>query len=178
MSGGDKQIASVSYWLVKVKQCEQGEEWEAKTLPPSHLLFPWLLKKMHERWEKRAKKWTRKDREVVLLWRNPASSSKQSPVEIAITEYTTDTRLDREGLSLCSRLDWFDLAPQDLIKLRPKPLWSFSSHIVNVRLWEMATSNQTCVCVFLWTHICSDIIIAVDGYIAIKADNCYAWGIV
>lgn len=94
------------------------------------------------------------------------------------TEYTTDTRLDREGLSLCSRLDWFDLAPQDLIKLRPKPLWSFSSHIVNVRLWEMATSNQTCVCVFLWTHICSDIIIAVDGYIAIKADNCYAWGIV
>lgn len=94
------------------------------------------------------------------------------------TEYTTDTCLDREGLSLCSRLDWFDLAPQDLIKLRPKPLWSFSSHIVNVRLWEMATSNQTCVCVFLWTHICSDIIIAVDGYIAIKADNCYAWGIV
>lgn len=94
------------------------------------------------------------------------------------TEYTTDTRLDREGLPLCSRLDWFDLAPQDLIKLRLKPLWSFSSHIVNVRLWEMATRNQTCVCVFLWTHIRSDIIIAVDGYMAIKADNCYAWGII
>lgn len=40
MSGGDKQIGSVSYWLVKVKQCEQGEEYEVKILHPSHSLVP------------------------------------------------------------------------------------------------------------------------------------------
>lgn len=69
------------------------------------------------------------------------------------TEYTTDTRLDREGLSLCSRLDWFDLAPQDLIKLRPKPLEFQQSYCECQALRNGHEQSNLCMCVFMNTHM-------------------------
>lgn len=146
MSGGDKQIASVSYWLVKVKQCEQGgwgwggggfgrgrrRSERRKNSPPPPFSLPLSLTTKQRRM--RGRRRGRRRRGEVAFLRNlqpPKSCSDGNH-----TAQTTDTRLHGEGLACCSRLDWFDLAPQDLIKLRPKPPRSFSIHIVNVKSFE------------------------------------------
>lgn len=99
MSGGDKQIASVSYWLVKVKQCEQGggggvgglggvgggvRGEKTLHLHPSHSLFPWRPNK--DAWEAGGE-----GEDDAERWLSFETSNLQSPVQMAITRRRQQT---------------------------------------------------------------------------------------